>query len=229
MIYLRQVTSDLAHDLRTPLTRLRNDLERFRSVQPEDAPAKIDRAVERCDDILRLFAAILRISELDEGNARRSFKPLNLNELAADLAEAHEPLAEEQGMLVRAQISTSPLIVSGDRDLLAQALINLVENALRHSPPRGLIEIGARDDDGHQALYVRDEGPGIAPTDRSRVTERFVRLEEARTSPGYGLGLALVQSIARAHGGELQLNDAEPGLDARIIFPKDRQNAAISA
>lgn len=218
LINLRQVTSDLAHDMRTPLTRLRNDLEGLRDGPLAERDGMIDRTVDRCDDILRLFSAILRISELEEGDARLHFGPVDLNELVKDVADAHDPLAEESGQTLAVELSPSPVTVQGDRDLLAQALINLVENALRHSPSGGIVSIAVIDDLGNPALRVRDQGPGIEPDDLERVTERFVRLETARTSPGHGLGLALVKAIAEAHGGKLALSDAGPGLDARIII-----------
>lgn len=216
---LRQVTSDLAHDMRTPLTRLRNDLDDLRSAPSGERDDRIDLIAERCDDILRLFSAILRISELEEGDARRHFAPVELNALARDIADAHEPLAEESGNTLSVELSPTPVVLQGDRDLLAQAMINLVENALRHSPPGGDVTVAVLDHEEYRALQVRDRGPGIAPADRERVTDRFVRLETARTSPGHGLGLALVKAIAEAHGGKLVLEDGSPGLDARMVFP----------
>lgn len=216
---LRQVTSDLAHDLRTPLTRLRNELDGLRTAADDERDARLDRAVERSDDILRMFGAILRISELEGGDARRHFASVDLTDLARELFEAHEPVVEECGKSLVLDLPPVRLQVLGDRELLAQAMINLFENALRHSPPGGAIVIGVLEDGGGASLQMRDGGPGIAPADRARVTERFVRLEAARTSPGYGLGLALVKAIADAHGARLVLGDAGPGLDARIVFP----------
>ena len=124
LVNLRQVTSDLAHDMRTPLTRLRNDLEGLRDKPLAERDNQIDRTVDRCDDILRLFSAILRISELEEGDARRHFGPVDLNELVKDVVDAHEPLAEESGQTLAVELSPRPVTVQGDRDLLAQALIN---------------------------------------------------------------------------------------------------------
>lgn len=215
---LRQVTSDLAHDMRTPLTRLRNDLEDLQGTPEALREERVDQAIARCDDILSLFAAILRISELEGGDADAHFTRIDLNRLVADLAEAHEPQLEEEGKRIALSLLDAPAYVHGDRDLLAQAMVNLIENALRHSPSGGTISLGVIDRPGYLALQVRDEGEGIALADRECVTKRFVRLEAARNTPGFGLGLALVKAIAEAHGGILQLGDAAPGVDARIVF-----------
>jgi signal transduction histidine kinase len=216
---LRQVTSDLAHDMRTPLTRLRNDLEDLARAPLDARTGRIDQAVARCDDILRLFASILRISELEGGDVQAHFKSIDLDELVRDLAEAHGPLAEESGKSIVLRSLPGPALVTGDRDLLAQAMVNLIENALRHSPDGGTILVGLIKGDGSLSMQVRDQGPGIAEEDRERVTGRFYRLEAARNTPGFGLGLALVKAVATAHGGRLVLGDAQPGLDARIVLP----------
>ena len=218
---LRQVTSDLAHDLRTPLMRLRNRLDALH--EPSETPMRashIDDAVDRADDVLKLFDAILRISELEEGSLRRHFSPVDLAALIVDLGEAHEPLADDAGKTFSVDIACEA-VVDGDRELLAQALINLIENALRHTPPGCGIEIGLRRDEGRPVAYVADTGPGIPADQRERVLERFVRLEAARSTPGNGLGLSLVAAIAAAHRAELTLRDRKPGLEAALLFPKD--------
>lgn len=222
---LRQVTSDLAHDLRTPLTRLRQRLEGLGATS--DTPDRIDAtdaAIEQCDDVLRLFDAILRISELEQGSLRRHFAPVDLGIIAADLAEAHESVADEVGRTLSTAIA-GPCIVYGDRELLSQAVINLIENALRHTPPGTAVTIGTRCSPATASIFVADQGQGIAPSDRTRVTERFVRLETARSTPGHGLGLSLVAAIARAHGGTLALDDANPGLVATISLPRSEEDA----
>jgi signal transduction histidine kinase len=196
---LRQVTSDLAHDLRTPLARLRNQLERLQADaeagRPRDA---VEKAVEQADEVLRLFDAILRISELEEGSLRRGFAKVDLCKLVRELGEAHAPLAEDAGKTLVAKVY-GDCFVDGDRELIAQAMINLIENALRHTPPGTAIEIGACKAFGEVTAYVSDTGPGIPEAEHERVLERFVRLHEARTTPGHGLGLSLVRAIAEAH------------------------------
>ncbi len=219
---LRQVTSDLAHDMRTPLTGLRGQLLRLRDAHDAEAGgsqlALAEAAIGKCDDILQLFSAILRISELDGGQLQRHFRPVDLAGLAAEIHEAHEPLAEEAGGRLLLDIGKDPIMVLGDRELLAHAVINLVQNALLHTPAGSMISISARHVDGAAEISVTDNGPGIARADRDRATERFVRLDAARSTPGHGLGLSMVKAIAEAHAGRLVLEDAGPGLRAVIVF-----------
>lgn len=217
---LRQVTGDLAHDLRTPLSRLRNHLETLRMSHGYAAnPLPVDEAVEQADDLLALFEAILRISELEEGGLRSSFKQVDLSRLVSELGEAHMPLAEDmQRTLV---VSVEPqLTVQGDRELIAQAAINLIENALRHTQPGASVELKALACDDKIVIRIQDNGPGIPAAEQEWVQERFVRLESSRSTPGHGLGLSLVRAIAEAHGGRLVLGDAEPGLVAELRFPQ---------
>ena len=219
---LRQVTSDLAHDMRTPLTHLRNQLETLRESPAPDHAALTDAAIERCDDILRLFAAMLRISELEGGALERHFGTVDLGALAREVGEAHVPEAEESGHLLTMTITEGPL-VRGDRELLAQAAINLIENALRHTATGSAVQIEAFELNGQAVLQVRDDGPGIAAADRTRATERFVRLDAARSTAGHGLGLSVVKAISEAHGARLELHGADPGLDARIVFERGQE------
>ncbi|KAE8236618.1 hypothetical protein A4X03_0g9378, partial [Tilletia caries] len=210
---LKQVTSDLAHDMRTPLTNLRNQLEGLLHAPVAERAARTDAAIEKCDDILRLFAAILRISELEGGELRRRFTGVDLGSLVKEIVEAHEPLAEESGHILVSADGAALGEVSGDRELLAQALVNLVENALHHTSAGTNIEIGTVAGSVAPVLYVRDDGPGIAEAYRDRVTQRFVRLDASRSSTGHGLGLSMVKAIATAHGAEMELRDANPGLE----------------
>lgn len=216
---LRQVTGDLAHDLRTPLARLRNQLEAMRHpVSEDDRISSLDRAVEQADDVLTLFEAILRISELKEGGLHRAFSPIDLSGLVADIGDSHLPLAEDRNHDLRLAVEGG-IAVEGDRELIAQAVINLIENALRHTPDGSTVELGARRDGDKAVVMVRDNGPGIAESDRTRVQDRFVRLEGARSTPGHGLGLSLVRAIADIHRAELVLGDANPGLVVELRFP----------
>lgn len=215
---LRQVTSDLAHDMRTPLANLRGQLEAMLHSPESEHHSRTQGAIEKCDDILRMFGAILRISELEAGELHRHFQPVDLQALAAEIVEAYEVPAEEAGQHIALAGENVVARIPGDRDLLAQALVNLVENALHHASQGKRIEVGVAGTPAAPCLFVRDHGPGIAPQDRRRATERFVRLDAARTTPGHGLGLSLVKAIAEAHGARLALHDAGPGLEARIIF-----------
>lgn len=216
---LRQVTSDLAHDMRTPLTRLRNDLEALHDVRGAARDTMIENALERSDDILALFNAILRIAELEEGDLQRRFAPVELGALIADLAETHAPLAEDNGKALEQDICEE-CFVDGDRELISQAVINLIENAIRHTPEGARIFVGSRRGADWCSVFVADDGPGISSGDRERVTERFVRLDAARSTPGHGLGLSLIKAIAEAHGGRLELRDQSPGLDASLVLPR---------
>lgn len=220
---LRQVTSDLAHDLRTPLARLRNQLERLGDdMANDDRRETIYAAVESTDDVLKLFDAILRISELEEGSLKRGFSNLDLGGLVEEIAESHLALAEDSGKSLSVLIEDGDNMVQGDRELIAQALINLIENALRHTPRGAAIGISVQSDPGDIAMVVRDNGPGIPETHHARVLERFVRLEASRSTPGHGLGLSLVQAVARAHGASLALRDCKPGLEVALHFPRVR-------
>lgn len=217
---LRQVTGDLAHDLRTPLSRLRNHLETM-GMDPacRTNPVLLEEAVDQADDLLALFEAILRISELEEGRLRKAFKPVDLSRLVSELGEAHIPLAEDLHHTLC--VSTeAELWVQGDRELIAQAAINLIENALRHTPPGALVELTAFAQAHQIVVRIKDNGPGIPAREHERVLQRFVRLEASRSTAGHGLGLSLVRAIADMHGGTLALGDADPGLVAELRFAR---------
>ena len=216
---LRHVTADLAHDLRTPLSRLRHRLERMRDGQTDDAAASIDEAVAQADNVLALFNAILRISEVEEGSLRRAFTTVDLSALVHDLGETLAPLAEDAGRELQVAVRTG-IKVEGERELLAQALINLVENALQHTPAGSVIGFQVRYDDGGALVTVSDNGPGVPEAERERVQERFARLESARSTPGHGLGLSLVRAVAEVHEARFTLSDARPGLRAELRFPR---------
>jgi len=221
---LRQVSSDLAHDLRTPLARLRNSLERGLT-ENEDrnhAAAVVEDAIQRVDEVLSLFAAILRIAEVESGETRQLFKPVDLSELARDLVESYAPAIEENGRTLISSIEPQ-LIVLGDRELLAQAAINLLENAQQHTAVGTLIKLTGTAVGDRIHLEVMDNGPGIPAEDIGRVVKRFARLDRSRSTAGYGLGLSLVDAIAKLHGGDLRLKDLAPGLSATIDLPAGRQ------
>ncbi len=213
---LRQVSNDVAHDLRTPLTRLRQRLEIGLGAEAERGVA-IEGALEDLDAILDTFAALLRIAQIEGGARRAGFRPTDLSAIARNVVEAFAPSAEDAGRALMLETFT-PLTVEGDPELLTQMLANLVENALRHTPPGARILVrAARLADG-PALQVIDDGPGVPEADRERVFDRFHRLEASRSTPGSGLGLALVAAVARLHGAQASLRDAAPGLDVRVTF-----------
>lgn len=218
---IRQVTTDVAHDLRAPLSRLRMRLEPIALDAGVAEPTRheIGAALAELDGISETFDAILRLARLQSGSVERREDPVDLCGLAREAHDIFEAAAEEAGDRLLLQTPPEPLIVSGDRDLLMQALVNLIDNALRHCPPPARIAIIAEPARGGAALSVRDDGPGIPAADRARVVERFVRLDRSRSTPGTGLGLSLVAAIADLHGAALDLSDNAPGLDAGIVFP----------
>ena len=215
---LRQVSTDVAHDLRTPLTRLRHRLESL--VQEPGGRASresIELAIGELDATLGIFAAILRISQIESGARRAAFHPTDLSVIATNVVEAFRPSAEEiQQSLVF--VDDGPSVVDGDAEMLTQMLANLVENAIRYAGAKAHICVRAGTIDGQVQLAVIDDGPGVPESERERLFDRFYRLETSRSTPGSGLGLALVAAVTRLHNAEASLHDAEPGLEARIVF-----------
>ncbi len=217
----RAVTEDVAHDLRTPLGRLRSRLEvtLLERRSEDDYRETMTAAIDDIDKLLATFDAMLRISQLEAGKRSIAAKPIALASFCEDLGELYQPLAEERGLTLELDAPAQAATGRGDAQLLSQALSNLLENALKYTPSPGRVVL-AWGADGDQVWFeVRDTGPGIAEADKTRVVERLVRLDRARTQPGSGLGLSLVQVIARLHGGRLELGDADPGLRARIVIP----------
>jgi signal transduction histidine kinase len=218
---LRQVSTDIAHDLRTPLTRLRQRLETIlgRTDGGESRDA-LESALNDLDDILVTFAALLRISQIEGGARRAAFRRVDLAAIAATVVDAFRPSAEENGQSLG--LAPGPRMdIDGDKALLTQMLANLVENALRHAGGKADVHVSCRCVGGQTTLFVTDNGPGIPASERERVFDRFHRLEASRSTPGSGLGLALVAAVARLHGAEASLHDADPGLTARIVFPPE--------
>ena len=210
----------IAHDLRTPITRARGLLEDALAGerQPAELRCAIELAVENLDGITKVFEALLRISEIEAGSRRSAFATFDLAPLLSTLAEFYAALAEERGAMLHAE-PIAAVEVRGDRALLQQAIANLLDNAIKFSPPGGVVRLAAATAAGRVTISVVDDGPGMPPADLARATERFFRGETARSTPGSGLGLALVQAVVQLHGGELRLRDNAPGLAARIVLP----------
>jgi signal transduction histidine kinase len=230
---LRQVSNDVAHDLRTPLQRLRGAVEGGlrgpRQVEP--LRLALEHAQEQTDAILALFEGILHICEVEAGEARTRFAMVDLAALASKVCEMYGP-AVDDGQRTLDCTSEEAMPVLGDRDLLTQMLTNLLDNAILHTPPGTAIAVSIRSAGAGVLLSVADTGPGVAKADRDRIVRRFVRLDRGRTTPGHGLGLNLVAAIAAAHGGRLAIHDNRPGLRAEVRLPAapvDRPERSFAA
>jgi signal transduction histidine kinase len=219
---IRTVTDNIAHDLRTPLNRLRSriDLVLMGERDAETLRRTLEETVAEADNLLATFNALLTISHAESAARLERFEAVDPARLAADVTELYEPLAEEKG--VRLACHTDPgLILRGDRHLLFQAFANLVDNAIKYTPEGGSVSVSvsvAGHGDGVEVV-VADSGPGVPLEARDRVLERFVRLDATRTTPGNGLGLALVAAVARLHGARLMMEDNAPGLRLHLLFP----------
>ena len=216
-VTMRAAADSTAHDLRTPLSRLRGALEL--ALRREDDPAQREGALERAfaevDRLQMTLDALLRISLAESGTA--PLEPVDLSSIVVDVVELYRPLAEEKGLQFECQ-TEARIALPGNRQLLAQALANLLDNAIKFTPPGGRVRLSAGEGRAGVVIEVADTGPGIAPGDRSRALERSRRLENATGTPGSGLGLALVVAVARLHGAEFVLDTNEPGLCARLVF-----------
>jgi signal transduction histidine kinase len=216
---LRQVSSDVAHDLRTPLAHLRNRLEdaRQNSVTVEDYAQVVTHAIEDTDHLLVIFAALLRISQIESGSRLAAFSPLSLSALLERIYEMYRPVAEDEHHVLLRDLQPD-VRIRGDAELLMQLFSNLIENAIRHTPPRTRILIALRVSGNAAVASVEDNGPGIPLVEHGKVFRRFYRLTSSRSTPGNGLGLALVAAIGNLHNAKIELFDGHPGLCLRTSF-----------
>jgi signal transduction histidine kinase len=217
---VRQVSNDIAHDLRTPLTRLRVKLEKMvdQASDPKQHRSIVEAAIAEVEGMLTTFNALLRIAQIESGTVYSEFNLVDLGAVAADAVELYEPLAANKGQYLTTKIASN-IRIWGDRDLLFQAIVNLLDNALKYTNQHGRIDVSVNDSASGGAIVIADNGPGVPENERERVLKRFVRLQKERGRSGSGLGLSLVAAIAKLHHGTLELADNAPGLRISLTVP----------
>ncbi|MDR3518279.1 MAG: ATP-binding protein [Azospirillaceae bacterium] len=219
---LQQVSNDIAHDLKTPLTRMRQRLElaRYRATSVSAFEDAVDQAIDECDTTLRTFDALLRIAQIEAGTRRSGFQRVDLSALVDTVFTAYQPVAEESGHRLTVALPSGAMI-RGDPELIIQMIFNLIENALKHTPAGSRIGLRLDETAGRWCLSIDDDGPGIPAAHRDKVFQRFYRLDPSRSTGGNGLGLSLVAAVAQLHGASIALSDNAPGLRIAITFAAD--------
>ena len=220
MAGVKHVSNAIAHDLRTPLTRLHNNLEELRGLLPPDSnlDSYVDESIEEAGKMLGTFNALLRIAQIEAGARRRDFEQMDLAHVTTDVVEFYWPLAAEKGVALHSQTVELDAFL-GDQDLLSQAMSNLVDNAVKYTPPGGTVTVGLENGEHGPRFSVSDTGSGIPESERENVFKRFYRLEAHRDFEGSGLGLSLVAAIAKLHGGIVEMQSNRPGLKVSVEFP----------
>jgi signal transduction histidine kinase len=218
---VQQVSNDIAHDLRTPISRLKNRLEDAaqKDLSPAQYKERIAGAIEELDGILGTFTALLRIAQIESGSRRSSFKKVDFSQLVHSVADALIPVAEEKGKALETAIDAH-VVLTGDGELLTQMVFNLVENAIIHSAEKAAITLGLHDTGKQIELTIADTGPGVPAEMREKIFQRFYRMERSRTTPGNGLGLSIVAAIAELHQARIEVDDNKPGLKITVSFAK---------
>ncbi len=223
MSNIQHISDNIAHDLRTPLTRLRNRLEDLQQEAGSTERDEIENCIEDADGLLATFASLLSIARIESGTYEAALNPVNLSQCVRDGYELYKALADEKSISLSCD-APGTIEVRGDRNLLFQAITNLLDNAIKYTPAGGNVSIHLRRNLEKVVLSVADSGPGIPADMRGHVLQRFFRLDKSRSEPGAGLGLSLVQAIAQRHGVRIELDDNTPGLLIRLIFPTDRSS-----
>jgi len=214
---VRRVSDNIAHDLKTPLARLKNRVEelRFKVAGNGEQEASVDQIIHEADGLLTTFNALLRIARIEYSEQRKGFKNVDINSIIHDIEELYEPLIEEKGQSLSVQLGAS-IEIWADRDMLFQAFANLLDNAIKYTPQQGFISIRSLTEGGKWQLSITDNGPGIPENEHDKVVQRFYRLDQSRTTPGSGLGLALVFAVLKVHNMELEFFDNKPGLKVNV-------------
>lgn len=214
----KQITTDIAHDLRTPLQRLRQRIERGMVDGNDDENSRA--AMEETENLIQTFNALLRIAQIESGVRYTHFERLNLSCTVQDVAEIYQAVAEDAGQFLSCTVPENPIEIDGDPTLLQQLLSNLIENAVRHCPPGSTFSLALERFPDHVRLTVTDDGPGVPPDEARKVFRRFYRVDKSRRSGGHGLGLPLVKAICQLHDATVELTNADPGLRVSIMFPR---------